>query len=382
MLTKDLTLYPDKEYLVSRNLVVPEGVTLTIKPGAVFRFSEGTSLTNSGGTVNCVGTPDSLITFKPYRYDYNLSLINTFTLKNLDLKYCKIENVYEPEQCNMTYCIIGENSILRVDYLNSLNRTNISYTFSLSTNNGYIYIAENCNVKVHPYTNENPNINTVFSLHKYRYTDLNNSNLIANSEFEEIADINNYQGIYYDDTPNYYGSAREDIVRKHVYDLNHPTTPTGYGVLDLSNMLTRPSAEAHGIVWKLVVNGYDAQDEFEQLPPLGIGKHKFEVYFNRAMNKNVIPTVAMGAETPYNQIAIDEDGSWNEDGTIYTVYLTIDGKTGADGTNRIYVADAKDDENFEIFVEDSRFNVLVQSAVDQLFCRSRSWQSKTHMGTR
>ena len=70
----------------------------------------------------------------------------------------------------------------------------------------------------------------------------------------------------------------------------------------------------------------------------------------------------MGAEMPYNQIEIDEDGSWNEEGTIYTVYLTIDGKTGADGTNRIYVADAKDDENFEIPVEDTRFNVLVQSA--------------------
>lgn len=165
MLTKDLTLYPDKEYLVSRNLVVPEGITLTIKPGAVFRFLEGTSLTNSGGTVNCVGTPDSLITFKPYRYDYSLnSILNTFTLKNLDLKYCKIENVYEPEQCNMTDCIIGENSIIRDQYHNSLNRTNISYTFSGINNRGYIYIAENCNVKVHPYTNEDPNKNTVISL--------------------------------------------------------------------------------------------------------------------------------------------------------------------------------------------------------------------------
>ena len=49
-------------------------------------------------------------------------------------------------------------------------------------------------------------------------------------------------------------------------------------------MPTRPYAEAHGIVWKVVVNGYDAQDEFEELAPLGVGKHKFEVYFNRPMN--------------------------------------------------------------------------------------------------
>ena len=127
-------------------------------------------------------------------------------------------------------------------------------------------------------------------------------------------------------------------------------------------MLTRPNAEAHGVVWKVVVDGYDAQDEFDMLPPLGVGKHKFEVYFNRPMRTSIAPMVAMGVRPPYTQIPIAEEGTWSADSLIYTAYLTITGKTGADGLNRIYVDGAKDDEGFEIPYENTRFNVNVQAA--------------------
>lgn len=144
--------------------------------------------------------------------------------------------------------------------------------------------------------------------------------------------------------------------------MENPYQSYGYAVYDLSNMLTQPVTEAHGIVWKVVVNGYDAQDEYELLPPLGVGKHKFEVYFNRPMNKAVPPTIAMGVRPPYTQNSIAEEGSWNDEGTIYTAYLTITGKSASDGVNRIYVAGAEDDEYFEIPVEYFRFNVNVQAA--------------------
>ena len=161
------------------------------------------------------------------------------------------------------------------------------------------------------------------------------------------------------DLPSYWGSTKETFVRVGIWDIKQ-----GYGFaeLDLSNMLTRPVAEAHGIVWKVVVNGYDAQDEFDMLPPLGVGRHKVEVYFNRPMNTKKAPTVAMGVRPPYTQRAIAEDGSWNEAGDVYTAYVTLTGREKIDGINRIYVADAEDDEFFEIPVEDIRFNVNVQSA--------------------
>ena len=165
--------------------------------------------------------------------------------------------------------------------------------------------------------------------------------------------------------PNYLGSAREDIVQPLVIDIR---TGFGFGQYDLSNMRTRPVAQAHGIVWKVVVNGYDAQDEYESLPPLGVGRHEFKVYFNRPMNHDKAPVIAMGLREPYTQTAIAEDGSWSSevfDGKtvdIYTAYLTLRGKDNIDGVNTIYVAEAEDDEFFEIPVERRRFHVNVQSA--------------------
>ena len=159
--------------------------------------------------------------------------------------------------------------------------------------------------------------------------------------------------------PSYLGTSREDLVRPHIWEMGNGD---GFGKTDLSNMPSRPYAEAHGIVWKVVVNGYDAQDEYEELPPLGVGKHKFEVYFNRPMNKNVTPQIAFGVRDPYTQNPVSEEGSWNEEGTIYTAYKTITGKTKSDGVNRIYVWGAEDNEYFECPYEKSRFNIQVQAA--------------------
>ena len=130
-------------------------------------------------------------------------------------------------------------------------------------------------------------------------------------------------------------------------------------------MCTTPFSEAHGIVWKVCVNGKDAQDEYENLDPLGVGKHKFEVYFNRPMNKLVAPKISFGVREPYTQHAVSEEGEdsgWNEAGTIYTAYFTITGKTMSDGVNRIYVRGAEDNEFFEIPYEKTRFNINIQAA--------------------
>ena len=161
--------------------------------------------------------------------------------------------------------------------------------------------------------------------------------------------------------PSYLGTAREDIVRPHIYELGN-TSDGIWGTIDLSNMRTTPVSEAHGIVWKVLVNGKDAQDEYEDLVPLGVGRHKFEVYFNRPMNKAVIPQISFGVRDPWTQNSVDEDAFWNEKGTVYTAYKTITGKTSSDGENRIYVRGAEDDEFFPCPYEKSRFNITIQAA--------------------
>ena len=162
------------------------------------------------------------------------------------------------------------------------------------------------------------------------------------------------------ETPSYLGTSREDIIRPYIFEIGN--APETFGQIDLSNMPTRPYAEPHGIVWKVVVNGKDAQDEYEDLAPLGVGRHKFEVYFNRPMNVNVAPNISFGVRDPWTQNAVAEDGSWSADSLIYTAYVTITGKTKSDGVNRIYVFGAEDNEYFEIPYEKTRFNINIQAA--------------------
>ena len=172
--------------------------------------------------------------------------------------------------------------------------------------------------------------------------------------------------VVYSDYPSYLGTALEVNARKNVLDyyneLNDDVHCTTFGTIDLKNMMTQPSSEAHGIVWKILVNGKDAQDEYDDIAPLGVGTHRVDVYFNRPMDKSIQPWLSMGVRPPYTQTFINEEPSWNEEGTIYTAYITITAKSAFDGINRFYVADAQDLDHFTIPTERSRFNVPVGAA--------------------
>lgn len=343
VIRKDMTLYPNVHYIVTKNLAIPEGVTLTIKPGTKLEFKD-TYFTNKG-TINAVGKPDSLIVLEGIDSKDNIlsgANIDLSGFSYTELKKSHINDFYG----NYNNVIINNNEI------------NISH----NTHKNY-----GCNI----YNN------TIYILHKgdgfFEKSNLINNYAydydIAKIELDQFGSsniwntenvvINKGSTVYTPDFPNYFGSSKEATVRKGILDIYNNYGTTEY---DLSNMLTRPNAEAHGVVWKVVVDGYDAQDEFDMLPPLGVGKHKFEVYFNRPMRTSVTPMVAMGVRMPYTQIPIAEEGTWSADSLVYTTYLTITGKTGADGLNRIYVDGAKDNEGFEIPIENSRFNVNVQAA--------------------
>ncbi len=211
-------------------------------------------------------------------------------------------------------------------------------------------------------------VNIGFYISEYLpyYSLLENNNYISNFG-NRPKDVKKYSLYFNSSTPSidksefpsYLGTAREDIIRPFIWEMGNGG---GFGKIDLSNMPDRPYAEAHGIVWKVCVNGKDAQDEYEDLAPLGVGKHKFEVYFNRPMNKLKAPEISFGVREPYTQQTVNEDGSWNEEGTIYTAYKTISGRTMSDGVNRIYVRGAEDNEFFECPYEKTRFNVNIQAA--------------------
>ena len=368
MLSEDLTLYPDVHYIVTSKLLVPTGVTLTIKPGTIIKFKDNTGFACSGNLI-ANGTPDSMIVFT--KTDLGLGNIASFRMSKHNLiSYAifKDLNFVEDWGIEGTAQTFGnyENCIFD-DISGTYPIYHGNYTSCVATNlYGGTSITPSAKFTNSNLINNEQGGDNYFSLEKYSscniYGNLNNRNQLYTKlpfsvryEAENVTD-------YKPENPCYLGSSDEKTLRSWIIDAAHPLYPVGSGVVNLDYIAKEPIRTAHGIVWKIVVNGYDAQDEFEMLPPLGVGKHKFEVYFNRPMDTAVTPWVSMGVRAPYTQNAIAEDGSWSADSTIYTVYFTINGKTNTDGLNRIYVYGAEDDEHFEIPVENMRFNVQVAAA--------------------
>jgi subtilisin family serine protease len=341
LIFEDTTLYPDVHYIVTNNLAVMEGVTLTILPGTILKFKEGTGISVQGN-LEAHGTPDKMIIFT--KADNSTGDISGFVGGNYS--YCVFrdfstsDRLFAQNPC-ITNCIIKFNRMYHLldqdetiflrNLIVSNNVGNLTNTESFKNTCYYNNII--CNKADFYGGNEDFHIAGLRGNHSERQSNVFNN--LANGILKNYISFSMNPVVF--NAPIYWGSNREDFIRTGIWDIN---TGHYFAHYDLRTRLEKPTPEAHAIVWKVVVNGYDAQDEFEQLPPLGVGKHKFEVYFNRPMDTSFTPTVSMGVRPPYTQNAIAEDGSWNDDRTIYTAYMTITGKTQTDGLNRIYVADA------------------------------------------
>ena len=93
MITEDLTLYPDVHYIVTKPIAVPEGVTLTLKPGTVLKFKENTGISIANGSYFIAqGTPDSMIVFTKADLTDGKIANKVFILNNIEpilMSYCK-----------------------------------------------------------------------------------------------------------------------------------------------------------------------------------------------------------------------------------------------------------------------------------------------------
>lgn len=348
MITKDMTLTPDKHYRVVSDLAILKGVTLKIEPGTKLTIDNGVSIVSSGKLI-ADGEPGNMIEFTCDNGHW--WAISTYPDT---LRYCVFEN-------GMNNSELLQNSIIRYSPLvNGISGNFYRSVFDdsdISSYNG-IHIENRYNVLV------NSDICSPDIVNPF---DENHPTNAFNFKFKGknivLGMWSNSPKIILVDSCSYYGTSKESVLRPRIHEIGNAfdnSSPFAY--FDLTNLRKTPVRETHGIVWKVVVDGYDAQDEYDELPPLGVGKHKFEVYFNRPMNVAKAPTVAFGVRSPYTQNGVNEDGSWSADSTIYTVYKTITGKTSSDGVNTIYVNDAEDDEYFPCPREDVRFHINIQAA--------------------
>lgn len=364
VITEDLTLYPNVHYIVTSNLGIAKNATLTIKPGTTLKFKDDTGITVFG-KLNAIGTPDSMIVFTKTDLGSGKNVIiklDNSIYKYTDFSYLdRFRNEGTLENCIIHYFTSEYYNLFDGDVgwkwdIEDVYRWSAHlYNCNVFYNRGYDVLGANLH---------NGN-NFVGNEADWSYRDWGIINIHGNCRENVFSNAQKAEYLSYEpavmaenDMP-YLGSNNEKILRETIKDYY---SGYGWGVVDLGKLPTRPYPEAHGIVWKVLVNGIDAQDEFDMLTPLGVGKHRFDVYFNRPMNKNVKPKISMGVRVPYTQTAIEEDGTWNASGDIYTAYLTITGKSNFDGLNRIRVFAARDNENFEIPEEQSRFNVMVQKA--------------------
>jgi len=396
-----LILTPNKLWLINSSFRVGSNGVLIIKPGTTIINKVGFY---NKGTVLANGTKDSTITINGSLIDgtgifhftytdfHGSGNFSSFNYKNGDyyFDFCNFNEVVTP---GAEYYLFNVNS-LHLNNCKLLNCGAYGGLFRIPVDNYYFYKNDflNCNIAsaltwaydanlndmgLFKYNNFNKtkvgfsgtNQNTILSIngninsqnHTYNsFVGFNSTELGAFPLQEEeksyafrskgTSDVCNISN-------QYWGTSNLQKIKKD--DLYDFYENSALPMINVTPFLSAPSDSCHAITWKTLVNGKDPQDEV--VDAVGVGKQRFDVYFNRPMDKTVTPQVSFGVRLPYSQQPVNEDGSWSADGRIYTAYKSIKLTTG-DGINRIRVAGAKDLEGWEIPVEDMRFEFLVDAA--------------------
>lgn len=364
IISNDLTLDAEKEYLVSDNLIFMGDAILIIEAGTILKVSNNkriSFLENSKLIAN--GTKDNFIYFTA---ESDMWTGFTFDGARSEISFSDISRTNsgsgplgDHANVDLTDCVINNYSgyYLFTSGGPYLNRVNIfeNHIGTTAIPHNYVNSAQSINFVNN--TNDNGGMYTFTSQTSNFQTEANVLNtLYRGSSIRNVA----AEGTGIINGLNFYlGSSDDDIISSFISD-SFNNSSSGM-LISRDDIPKTPYESPHGIVWKVLVNGKDAQDEYGQMDPVGVGSHEFKVYFNREMDTSVDPQISYGVREPYNQKIISEQGTWSTDGKIYTVVHDVN-IGAADGINRIRVQDARDLDNFDIPVEDYRFNMLIQSA--------------------
>jgi hypothetical protein len=378
ILDSAMTLYPDKKYIIDGYFAMDETAELTIKPGVTILMSNGSGLALNKGKLIAKGTPDSLITFtmryghdQPIHYIKGDSAVGAIEyaifeglaspgwdiFKNLLCRNCIFQNniawyySYYPflfGNCNLYMCNILNNT-----YSGFGNFMRIVHSYSCNIMHNIFDIGFYANGEMPTAWSDN---STPYACNLY--DNYNSNGEPVNGVLSPGAEMTKYQM----ETPSYFGTYDEKEIRKGLWDVHHD-----YGTSEfiLDNRLAEPSRTAHGIVWKIVIDDVELEPYKLSSMPLGVGKHKFDIYFSRPMDVNATPSISFGVRPPYTQNMVEQEGSWSADSTVFTAYCTITARTMTDGENRILVTGAKDYDHFPIPDERYRFRCIV-SAIGSL----------------
>ena len=273
VISEDLTLYAGKKYLVNKNLAVPEGTTLTIEPGSTVVFGENTGLSCEGQLI-AVGTPEKKIVLTGHNGNYWKGVsAPSGTIEYCDISYVKDDILRSGLNGIFKNCVLSNVVFSAGTLWNNMTNDKLKLlTSNLFDCSGYgtsITNIKHTNVVDNNFENGSPNW-----WYGQNWEDLSYCNYLCNNNVGgySVGYMSETPIVISSETPSYLGTASVQKAKQSVYDIHN--SDFTFAELNLNNMATRPYSEAHGIVWKVCVNGKDAQDEYEDLAPLGVGKHK------------------------------------------------------------------------------------------------------------
>ena len=343
-----LTLTPDKEYVLKTVALNKNGV-LNILPGTVVNIQH---CDFSQGRLNIKGTIDNFVrvnareSIKGAKTD-TLEYVHLCNISPLKTKY---------ESLTFKNSIVEDSGGSSGFYNSCFILSNFCTRIAAYSSSVY----EGCNDAY--YTNFDAYSHSL-PFWKQEYNDdlsiPHSCNIITEFNYQ-IARLHTQKVgfVFKLDDPCWFGTNDREYLRQHITDIK---TGNGWGEGDISNALNEPVKEAHGIVWKIHVDGEEILPYKQTSTPIGVGKHKFEVYYNRPMDTSINPTISFGVRQPFTQHIVTEDPTWSADSTVFTAYYTISARTMTDGVNRILVTGGRDNEHFPTIDEYTRFDIIVQA---------------------
>ena len=348
---ENLYLKSNREYIGTQSVVIGDNDTLFIDPGVRIIMGNNRGL-NVLGTIIAKGKKDSLIQFSTFSNSWG-----PIKLSGGIIEYSIIEGLNGSDGFVISSsgilrnCIITNNSTPNLDFV-----ADFSYEYCNITNNvtSYIYPIEH---KKLFHTN-------IINNRSYNYGPLLTARYGSNYEGSNIFNNFPYNIVAYASpdwistfsTNTFYGSSSIDYIKETIYDF---FDNSNRGIVNIQNWSIIPDSLTHGIVWKVEINNQNPQEV--KIDPIGSETVKFDVFFNREMDTAFTPFLTFGVRKPYTQQVIQEGASWSADSTTWTAYYSVGLETG-DGINTIRVANAKDTDHFEIPIEDSRFEFVIQAA--------------------
>jgi subtilisin family serine protease len=356
VLDSTFTIGPGKLWVVNRSFKITLGGVLNILPGTHLKMIKGFPVK---GYVNAIGTKDSVITIEGpggisghggigsgnFSYTNFENTINLFGSINLTLDHCNFRffygNIFLHSGFTISDCTFSDGDNVASWGGGIINRCIFDNLLGYFGRGGYSLKLNN------------------FSGSQNTFVDPGNA--YGSNNFS--AGIN--ARIYRTLAPEYDTSFRHqywgttDSIEIEHYIIDFWDDPNLAQVL-FYPVLEKPTADAHGCLWKVQLNGQNPRDG--ALEPIGCGTVKFDVYFNKPMDIAYQPFLSFGVRYPYTQHIIENNSSWNADSTIWTAYFEVGLETG-DGINSIRVSDAYDTEGFRIATEkNERFQFVIQAA--------------------